>query len=174
MLLGIIGRIIITNRLTNNLTMAKYTTDKKRVVTYFTAPIEEMSQKLIEEKGYINHQDVILHAVRLLYADTYKASYLQKIPSARLSRTPEQRAQDDIDAKQSLADKKKEASYAMCHALGGEIKGGACHYRTFTKAYGTKVHAGASSISLETISDETIQNQFINTTREEAQAQGLL
>jgi len=153
--------------------MAKFETDKKKVVTYFNKSLEEMTLKLIDAKGFENFQDVIKQSVRLMYDGAFPA-YANRPLSTRLNRTPEERAQDDLDAKASVIEKKRAQAVSMCEALGGEVRGGACHYKTFTKAYGTKVHAGVSSISLETISQETLDKQFINTTREEAIEQGLM
>lgn len=145
----------------------------KKILLSLKPRIVEMLQEIIEQTGATGNQDAIRRAISDYYRRTLPA-YTQRVPSARVSKTPEQRAQEELEAKQAIAEKKKARAYELCYALGGEIKGGSCHYRTFTKQYGTKVHAGASSISLETISDETVANQFINTTREEAEAQGLL
>jgi hypothetical protein len=145
----------------------------KKILLSLKPRIMEMLQQIIEQTGATGNQDAIRRAISDYYRRTLPV-YTQRVPSARLNRTPEERAQDDLDAKQAILEKKRAQAVSMCEALGGEVKGGSCHYRTFTKQYGTKVHAGVSSISLETISQETLDKQFINTSREEAIEQGLL
>lgn len=153
--------------------MAKFETDKKRVVTFLTKPIEEMSQKLIEEKGYINHQDVILHAIRSLYAENFPA-YTQKQASQRLNRTPQERAEDEVNHKKAKAEIERAEKLAICEVLGGKVVGNSCEYRIFSKKYGTKVHEGALTVHLDALTEDHIEKQFENTTREECIAQGLL
>lgn len=145
----------------------------KKILLSLKPRLVEMLQQIIEQTGATGNQDAIRRAIADYYRRTLPA-YTQRPPSARLNRTPEERAQDDLDAKASIIEKKRAQAVSMCEALGGEVRGGACHYKTFTKAYGTKVHSGVSSISLETISQDTLDKQFINTTREEAIEQGLL
>jgi len=145
----------------------------KTMILTLNESIEGMITRIQERSGAMNRQDAIRRAITA-YHEELMPAYTQKLPSQRLNRTPEQRAQDDLDAKAAIIEKKRAQAVAMCEALGGEVRGGACHYKTFTKQYGTKVHAGVSSISLETISQETLDKQFINTSREEAEAQGLL
>jgi hypothetical protein len=51
--------------------MAKFETEKKRVVCYLAKPLEVMAQKLIEEKGYKNIQEILLEGLRKIYQKTY-------------------------------------------------------------------------------------------------------
>jgi hypothetical protein len=149
------------------------TNKPKTMILTLNESIEGMIIRIQERSGAMNRQDAIRRAITA-YHEELMPAYAQRPLSKRLNRTPEERAQDDIDAKASIIEKKRAQAVSLCEELGGEVRGGACHYKTFTKAYGTKVHSGVSSISLETISQETLDKQFINTTREEAEAQGLL
>lgn len=153
--------------------MAKFETDKKRVVTFLTKPLEEMSLKLIEEKGYINHQDVILHAIRSLYSESFPA-YTQKQPSQRLNRTPQERAEDEVNHKKAKAEIERNEKLGICEVLGGTVVGNSCEYRVFTKKYGTKIHEGVVTVALDTLAEDHIEKQFDNTTPEECKAQGLM
>tara|TARA_R110000868_G_scaffold346759_1_gene607912 strand:+ start:824 stop:1285 length:462 start_codon:yes stop_codon:yes gene_type:complete len=153
--------------------MAKFETDKKRVVCYLAKPLEEMAQKLIDEKGYNNTQAVLFEGLRKLYDATFPAYTLKQPSQARAQRTPEERAQEEIMKKKAVEEQKKEDALSICDALGGNVIGNSCHFKTYSKMYGKKIHEGAQAVPLDQLHENLLDQQYINTSKAEVAEQGL-
>lgn len=152
--------------------MAKFETDKKRVVCYLAKPLEDMAQKLIDEKGYNNTQAVLFEGLRKLYDATFPA-YTQRQPSERIKRSPEERAQDEIDHKKALEAQKRENALNICTLLNGTVNGNSCQFKTYSKMYGKKIHEGSLSVPLDTLTEDYLDKQYTNTSPKEVAEQGL-
>lgn len=145
----------------------------KKILLSLKPRLVEMLQQIIEQTGATGNQDAIRRSITAYHKQVFPA-YSQRTPSQRLNRTPEERARDIIEQKKSLEDQKKQDQLELAARLNGEIKGNSVTYRTFTKKYGTKIHEGSSTVALDLLTEDHINNQFQNTTKEECEAQGIV
>jgi YesN/AraC family two-component response regulator len=143
---------------------------KRKVVMFPSKPIEAMAQRLIDEKGYKNMQEVALEGIRKLHDASFPA-YTQKLTAVKESKTPEQRAEDELTHKRLLQEKKREEAESICTQLNGTIQGNACHFKTYSKMYGKTIHEGAQAVPLEILTSDYIEKQYVNTTPKEVKEQ---
>jgi hypothetical protein len=142
----------------------------KKILLTLNDPNERMLNDLIEKTGAINLQDAMRRCITA-YHQTLFPAYTQKITTPRAQRTPEERAQEEIEKKKAIEENKKESALMVCDALGGTIIGSSCHFKTYSKMYGNKIHEGAQAVPLDILTDDYLDRQYINTSKEEVQAQ---
>lgn len=94
-------------------------TEKKTMRTSISLnpQIQEMVEKLIENKGYDTLAEVIKSGIRMLYAKEFPA-YVD----ARRTKTPEEVLEGQEKKKQLKEESAKAKYVAICEALNGEIK----------------------------------------------------